>query len=111
MRIDNGTVVLRNHEHKIVETLDADVDFSLAWPSISKSFGATGHFVWHDEPVDASITLADFRAALAGNRTGLKLRIAGQADEGRVRRLDQRQADAQDRRHARRRCRLAARRA
>jgi AsmA protein len=75
MRIDNGTVVLRNHEHKIVETLDR-MDFSLAWPSISKSFGATGHFVWHDEPVDASVTLADFRSALAGNRTGLKLRIA-----------------------------------
>jgi AsmA protein len=75
MRIDNGTVVLRNHEHKIVETLDR-MDFSLAWPSISKSFGATGHFVWHDEPVDASVTLADFRAALTGNRTGLKLRIA-----------------------------------
>jgi AsmA protein len=75
MRIDNGTVVLRNHEHKIVETLDR-MDFSLAWPSISKSFGATGHFVWRDEPVDASVTLADFRSALAGSRTGLKLRIA-----------------------------------
>jgi len=76
MRIDNGTVVLRNHDDKIVETL-RDVDFSLAWPSISKSFGATGHFVWHDEPVDASVTLADFPAALLGNRTGLKLRVAG----------------------------------
>ncbi len=76
MRIDNGTVVMRDHTNKIVETLH-DVDFSLAWPSISKSFGATGHFVWHDEPVDASITLADFPAALAGSRTGLKLRVAG----------------------------------
>ena len=35
------------------------MEFSLAWPSISKSFGATGRFVWHDEPVDASITLSD----------------------------------------------------
>jgi AsmA protein len=76
MRIDNGTVVLRDHEQKIVETL-SEVDFSLAWPSISKSFGATGHFVWHDEPVDASLTLADFPAALLGNNTGLKLRVAG----------------------------------
>ena len=76
MRIDNGTVVLRDPSHKIDETV-RNVNFSLAWPSISKSFGATGRFVWHDEPVDASITLADFPAALAGNRTGFKLRLAG----------------------------------
>ena len=76
MRIDNGIVVVRDASRKIDETL-RNVDFSLAWPSISKSFGATGRFVWHDEPVDTSITLADFPAALAGNRTGLKLRLAG----------------------------------
>ena len=76
MRIDNGTVVLRDAGRKIDETL-RNVDLSLAWPSISKSFGATGRFVWHDEPVATSITLADFPAALAGNRTGLKLRLAG----------------------------------
>ena len=51
--------------------------FSLAWPSISKSFGATGRFVWHDEPLDMNMTLSDFAAALVGNRSGLKLRIAG----------------------------------
>lgn len=76
MRIDDGTVTLRDSTHKIEETV-RNVDLSLAWPSISKSFGATGHFVWRDEPVDASMVLADFPAALAGNRTGLKLRIAG----------------------------------
>jgi AsmA protein len=76
MRIDNGTIILRNQATNTVETLNS-VDFSLAWPSISKSFGATGHFVWRDEPVDASVTLADFPAALLGNRTGLKLRVAG----------------------------------
>ena len=53
------------------------MEFSLAWPSISKSFGATGRFVWHDEPLDMTLTLGDFPAALAGNRTGMKLRIAG----------------------------------
>jgi AsmA protein len=76
MRIDNGTVILRDPMHKIEETV-RNVDLSLAWPSISKSFGATGRFVWHDEPVDVSMALADFPAALAGNRTGLKLRLAG----------------------------------
>src|SRR5476651_1320532 len=76
MRIDNGTVVVRDEGRKFDETL-RNVDLSLAWPSISKSFGATGRFVWHDESVAASLTLADFPAALAGNRTGLKLRVAG----------------------------------
>ncbi len=76
MRIDNGTVVVRDLGRKTEEKL-TDVDFSLAWPSISKSFGATGHFVWHNQPMDASLSLADFTAALAGNRTGLKLRLAG----------------------------------
>jgi AsmA protein len=76
MRINNGTIVVSDPAHKVDETLH-DVDFSLAWPSISKSFGATGRFIWHDEPVDTSLTLADFPAALAGNRSGLKLRLAG----------------------------------
>jgi AsmA protein len=76
MRIDNGTVVISDRARNIEESLHA-VDFSLAWPSISKSFGATGRFVWHDEPVDASLTLVDFASALAGNRSGLKLRVAG----------------------------------
>jgi len=75
MRIDGGTVTVRK-AGKTVETL-TDMEFSLAWPSISTSFGATGRFTWHDQPVDASLTLADFTAALAGNRTGLKLRVAG----------------------------------
>ncbi len=76
MRIDNGTVLVHSEQNKVEETL-SDITFSLAWPSISKSFGATGRFVWHDEPLDMALTLGDFPAALAGNRTGMKLRIAG----------------------------------
>ena len=76
IRIRNGTVELNDKARKLSETFD-HVSFSLAWPSISKSFGATGRFVWHDEPLDLNVTLADFAAALAGSRTGLKLRVAG----------------------------------
>jgi AsmA protein len=76
MRITGGVVVLRDAAHKLSETLE-NVELSLAWPSISKSFGATGHFVWHDKPLDMTMTLSDFAAALSGNRSGLKLRIAG----------------------------------
>jgi AsmA protein len=76
MRIDGGTVLLRKDEGRTVETLYA-VDLSLAWPSITRSFGATGHFVWHGEKVDVSVALADFAAALAGSRSGVKLRLSG----------------------------------
>jgi AsmA protein len=73
IRITDGTVVVRS-EHGAIERL-SNVELSLAWPSISNSFGATGHFVWRDEPVDASVTLTDFLAALIGDRSGVKLRL------------------------------------
>ncbi len=61
---------------RLTERLD-NVEFQVAWPSISRSFGANGHFVWHDEPVEASLTLSDFLAALTGDRSGVKVRLAG----------------------------------
>jgi AsmA protein len=76
IRIAGGTAIVRNDAQKVIEVL-TDVDFALAWPSISKSFGATGRFVWHDEPIDASLSLTDFVAALVGDRSGLKLRLSG----------------------------------
>ena len=76
IRVGNGTIVLRDTARGVSETLN-DVELALAWPSISKSFAATGRFVWHNEPIDASITLTDFAAALAGDRSGIKLRLGG----------------------------------
>jgi AsmA protein len=77
IRIVDGTVLLRDPAHGVSETLN-DVDLSLAWPSISKSFAATGRFVWHDEPIDASVSLSDFFAALVGSQSGLKVRLNGE---------------------------------
>lgn len=76
IRIDGGTVVVRDISRNISETL-SDVELSLAWPSISRSFGATGHMVWRNEPIDLSLALGDFASTLSGNRTGVKLRLAG----------------------------------
>jgi AsmA protein len=76
IRIGDGTVILRDERRKIVETL-SNVEFALAWPSISKSFAATGRFVWHNEPIDATLSLSDFVAALVGDRSGLKVRLGG----------------------------------
>ncbi len=76
IRIIQGTVAVRDDSHGIAEGL-SDVEMSLAWPSIAKSFGATGRFVWRAEPIDAGITLTDMFAALDGQRTGLKVRLNG----------------------------------
>jgi AsmA protein len=76
IRISDGTVMLHDHTDDVVETL-TNVEFALAWPSISKSFAATGRFAWHDEPIDATLSLSDFVAALSGERSGIKLRLTG----------------------------------
>ncbi len=74
VRVEGGSIVVRDNARGIVEVLNG-VDMSLAWPSISKSFAATGNLIWRGEPIEASISLNDFVAALAGNRSGLKARI------------------------------------
>jgi AsmA protein len=76
IRIEDGKVVLRDQSAATLETL-MHVEFALAWPSISRSFAATGSFAWHDERINASISLTDFAAALRGERSGLKVRLAG----------------------------------
>jgi AsmA protein len=76
IRINDGTISVRDAGHDLAENL-SDVELSLAWPSISKSFGAVGRFSWRNEPVDASLTVSDFLAALTGDSSGLKLRLSG----------------------------------
>ena len=72
--INDGTIVVRDAGNGYVERFDA-VNFQVAWPSISRSFGANGRLTWHDEPVEASFTLTDFLAALSGQRSGVKVRL------------------------------------
>jgi AsmA protein len=74
---DGRVVVRKQYGGKDVTDQLEGVDFQLAWPSISRSFGANGRFVWHDEPIEASFTLGDFLAALSGEHSGVKLRLSG----------------------------------
>jgi AsmA protein len=76
IRVTDGTVVVSDAGRGVSEALD-NVELSLAWPSISNSFAATGRFSWRGEPVDATVTLTDFGAALIGDRTGVKVRLNG----------------------------------
>ena len=76
IRISDGTVVIDHPEQSLREVL-THVEMSLAWPSISKSFGATGQFAWRTEVIEASLGIADFHAALTGETSGLKFKLAG----------------------------------
>jgi AsmA protein len=75
IRIKDGALAYVNDSRGISETIGG-IDLSLAWPSISRSFAATGQFDWRGERVEGSLSIADFVAALSGDRSGLKLRAA-----------------------------------
>jgi AsmA protein len=75
LRIQDGILTYEDPVRQITEKLD-DIDLSLAWPSISRSFGATGQFDWRGERVDGSISIGDFLAALSGDRSSFKARLA-----------------------------------
>ena len=74
IRIQDGKLSYDDAVNHASEKLD-DIDLSLAWPSISRSFAATGQFDWRGERVDGSISASDFLAALSGDRSGLKARL------------------------------------
>jgi AsmA protein len=75
IRIQDGNLTYEDTTNHLSEML-GDIDLSLAWPSISRSFAATGQFDWRGERVDGSISASDFVAALSGDRSGLKARLA-----------------------------------
>ena len=75
IRIQDGVLSYEDAANHVSEGL-GDIDLSLAWPSISRSFAATGQFDWRGERIDGSISISDFIAALSGDRSGLKARLA-----------------------------------
>jgi len=75
IRIQDGTLTYEDAGNHSSEKLN-DIDLSLAWPSISRSFAATGQFDWRGERVDGAISISDFVAALSGDRSGLKARLS-----------------------------------
>src|SRR3990170_841331 len=76
IRIEDGIIHIDEPGRELAEKL-TKVDISLAWPSIAKTFGATGRFTWRGEPFEASLAIGDFYPALIGEPSGLKFRVAG----------------------------------
>ncbi|MGA7807349.1 AsmA family protein, partial [Bradyrhizobium sp.] len=75
IRIQDGTLSYQDGGNHAGEKIE-DIDLSLAWPSISRSFAVTGQFDWRGERVDGSISVGDFVAALSGERSGVKARLS-----------------------------------
>src|SRR5947208_12700547 len=75
IRIQDGVLSYEDAANHVSEAL-GDIDLSLAWPSISRSFAATGQFDWRGERIDGSISVSDFLAALSGERCGVRARLA-----------------------------------
>ena len=98
IRIQDGTLTYEDTGHQLTEQLD-DIDLSLAWPSISRSFAATGQFDWRGERVDGSISISDFIAALSGDRSGLEGAARQRALETRLRRHRRQPHQHDDGRH------------
>ena len=74
IRIQDGVLDYEDATNHVSEQL-GDIDLSLAWPSISRSFAATGQFDWRGERIDGSVSASDFIAMLSGERSGLKARL------------------------------------
>ncbi|WP_374991418.1 AsmA family protein [Bradyrhizobium sp. LHD-71] len=75
VRIKNGILTYQDDVRGLSEVI-ADIDVSLAWPSISRSFAATGDFNWRGERIDGSMSIANFASALSGERSGLRARFS-----------------------------------
>src|SRR5882757_9739584 len=99
IRIQDGELNYEDATNHVSEAL-GDIDLSLAWPSISRSFAATGQFDWRGERVDGSVSASDFVALLSGQR----------AAETRLRRHRRQPHQPDDGRHFDRRQPVAAQR-
>jgi AsmA protein len=75
VRIRNGALTYQDAVRRVSQTASG-IDVSLAWPSISRSFAATGEFTWRGERIDGSISVANFASALSGERSGFRARFA-----------------------------------
>ncbi len=73
--IRDGVVAVHVPGQDLEETVEG-VELSLAWPAITGSFAATGHFTWHQRVVDASLAIANFPGALEGDDSRLKFRAS-----------------------------------
>ena len=76
VRISDGTLVYRNARNQAAETIGG-IDLAISLPSGSRSFSVRGQSTWHNEQLEGSFTIADFLAAVDGEKSALKVKLSG----------------------------------
>ncbi|WP_420833364.1 AsmA family protein [[Pseudomonas] carboxydohydrogena] len=76
VRISDGTLAYRNARNQANETVGG-IDLAISLPSSSRSFSVRGQSTWHNEQLEGSFTIADFLAAVDGEKSGLKVKFSG----------------------------------
>jgi AsmA protein len=77
VRLENGELNYRDESGQASTETISKINLSLAWPAISRTFAATGAFEWRGERIEGNVSFNDFFALLSGERSGLRLRLAG----------------------------------
>lgn len=76
VRISDGTLLYRDAKNHANETVGG-IDLAISLPSSSRSFSVRGQSTWHNEQLEGSFTIADFLAAVGGEKSGLKVKLSG----------------------------------
>src|SRR6267142_1454488 len=78
-RFEIADVMMLRPKIRVVREADGESNWTPFIETIArtmKPFAATGQFDWRGERIDGSISASDFLAALSGDRSGLKARLA-----------------------------------
>lgn len=76
VRITDGTLLYRDAKNNLKETVGG-IDLAISLPSSSRVFSMRGEATWHNERLDGNFTIADFLAAVNGEKSGLKVKLVG----------------------------------
>jgi len=76
VRISDGTLAYRDARNDTNETAGG-IDLAISLPSSSRTFSMRGQSTWHNEQLEGSFTIADFLAAVDGDKSGLKVKLSG----------------------------------
>ncbi len=77
VRLEDGELNYQDETGRVSAGTISKINLSLAWPAISRTFAATGAFEWRGERIEGNVSFNDFFALLSGERSGLRLRLAG----------------------------------
>jgi AsmA protein len=76
VKISDGTLLYRNAKNHANETVGG-IELAVSLPAGSRTEKVRGQSTWHNEQLEGSFTIADFIAAVGGEKSGLKVKLSG----------------------------------